>query len=401
MSSSSDSGSDVNTAISGVKNAAKDLKLKLSSFISQTNNVTLVHMIGCTLIIFIAGCIAYYMYYKITLLPKSCKRLNGKKAAALNSGWITSASADPTSKYLLRDYYVKSAYNCCSTGNFSNDYVNVCALQHAIKMGCRCLDFEIYGYNGQPIISTSLSDDKCIKETYNSVSFDDAMSIVATSAFSPSSNVCPNPSDPLLLLFRLKTNDVDVLNNMADIIKSNLNDRLIPEYNHEFGGKNICAEPIGKFSGKVVIIVESIPLLYQPGAERMYEITNLTNNAFLRILKVFDVLNGPNITELTTFNKQYMTIVIPDYSMSAENYDPMPPSLAGCQCMAMSCQLLRDGNLAVYNEWFEAGPMKSAFLLKPENLMFTPQTIPVPTPQNPQLSFASRPLQSDMYSFSI
>lgn len=393
--------SAVSDTISNVTDSAKNLKLQLASYVSQTNSTTLIHIIGSTLVIFIAGCIAYYVYYKVTLLPKSCKRLNVKKPAALNSSWITSSSADPTSKYLLRDYYVKTAYNCCSTGNFSNDYVNVCALNHAIKMGCRCLDFEIYGYKGQPIVSTSLSDDKCIKETYNSVSFDEAMSAVATSAFSPSSNVCPNPGDPLLLLFRIKTNDVNVLNSMADSIKSNLNNYLLPAYNHEFGGKNICAEPIGNFAGKVVIIVESNPLLYQPGAERMYEITNLTNNAFLRILKVFDVLNGPNITELTTFNKQYMTIVLPDYSMSAENYDPMPPSLAGCQCMALSFQLLRDGNLAVYNEWFEAGPMKSAFLLKPAELMFTPQTIPVPTPQNPQLSFASRPLQSDMYSFSI
>lgn len=393
--------SAVSDTISNVTNSAKDLKLQLASYVSQTNSTTLIHIIGCTLVIFISGCIAYYVYYKVTMLPKSCKRLNVKKPAALNSSWITSNSADPTSKYLLRDYYVKTAYNCCSTGNFSNDYVNVCALNHAIKMGCRCLDFEIYGYKGQPIVSTSLSDDKCIKETYNSVSFNDAMSAVATSAFSPSSNVCPNPGDPLLLLFRIKTNDVNVLNSMADTIKSNLNNYLLPAYNHEFGGKNICAEPVSNFAGKVVIIVESNPLLYQPGAERMYEITNLTSNAFLRILKVFDVLNGPNITELTTFNKQYMTIVLPDYSMSAENYDPMPPSLAGCQCMALSFQLLRDGNLAVYNEWFEAGPMKSAFLLKPADLMFTPQTIPVPTPQNPELSFASRPLQSNMYSFSI
>jgi hypothetical protein len=393
--------SAVSDTISNVTNSAKDLKLQLASYVSQTNSTTLIHIIGCTLVIFISGCIAYYVYYKVTLLPKSCKRLNVKKAAALNSSWITSNSADPTSKYLLRDYYIKTAYNCCSTGNFSNDYVSVCALNHAIKMGCRCLDFEIYGYKGEPIVSTSLSDDKCIKETYNSVSFNDAMSAVATSAFSPSSNVCPNPGDPLLLLFRIKTNDVNVLNSMADTIKSNLNNYLIPAYNHEFGGKNICAEPVSNFAGKVVIIVESNPLLYQPGAERMYEITNLTSNAFLRILKVFDVLNGPNITELTTFNKQYMTIVLPDYSMSAENYDPMPPSLAGCQCMALSFQLLRDGNLAVYNEWFEAGPMKSAFLLKPADLMFTPQTIPMPTPQNPELSFASRPLQSDMYSFSI
>jgi hypothetical protein len=398
MSSPSTPGS---AAISGVADAANNLQLQLKSYISQTDNTTLVHIIGTTLVIFIAGCIAYYVYYKTTLLPKSCRRLNGKKSAALNSSWITTASSDPSSQYLLRDYYIKTAYNCCSTGNFSNDYVNVCALQHAIRMGCRCLDFEVYGKNGQPIISTSLSDDKCIKETYNSVSFDEAMSAVASSAFSPSSNVCPNPNDPLLLLFRIKTNDVNVLNSMADTIKSNLNDRLIPDYNHEFGGKNICAEPVNKFAGKIVIILENIPLLYQPGAERMYEITNLTSKTFLRILTVFDVLSGPDITELTSFNKQFMTIVLPVPSMSAENYEPMAPSLAGCQCMAQSFQLTRDGNLAVYNDWFESGPMKSAFLLKPKDLMFVPQTIDAPKPQDPKLSFASRPLQSNMYSFTI
>jgi len=387
-----------------VKNQVENNLLYYRNMVSQVPNTTLIHVIGCTLIIFIMACMAYYIYYKYTLLPKSCARLNKNKAAALNSNWITTASSDPSSQFLLRDYYVKTAYNCCSTGNFSNDYVNTCALKHAIKMGCRCLDFEVYGYQGKPIISTSLSDDRCIKETYNSVPFDEAMSAVATTAFSTNSTVCPNPDDPLFLLFRLKTNDVDVLDNMADTINSKLNGRLLmQEYSHEFGGKNICAEPSNKFGGinggKVGIIVEANPLLYQ--SEKMSEITNLTSNAFLRILKVFDVLNSPDITELTTFNKQYMTIVLPDDSMSVNNYDPMPPSLAGCQAMAMSFQVLRDGNLAVYNEWFEAGPSKSAFLLKPAELMFTPQTIPTPTPQNPALSFASRPLKSDMYSFSI
>jgi len=387
--------------IESLKNEATGQILRFKSMVSQVPNTILIHVIGCTLIFFIMGCMAYYIYYKYTLLPKSCKLLNKKKAAALNSNWITTASSDPSSQFLLRDYYVKTAYNCCSTGNFSNDYVSTCALQNAIKMGCRCLDFEVYGYKGQPIISTSLSDDKCIKETYNSVPFDEAMSTIATNAFSTNSTVCPNPNDPLLLLFRLKTNDVDVLNSMAESISSNLKDRLMPEYNHEFGGKNICAEPMIKFASKIIVVVEATPLLYQPGAEKMYEITNLTSNAFLRILKVFDVLNSPDIIELTTFNKQYMTIVIPDDSMSANNYDPMPPSLAGCQAMAMSFQLLRDGNLDVYNDWFKAGPSKSAYLLKPADLMFTPQTIPVPKPQNPALSFASRPLKSDMYSFSI
>jgi hypothetical protein len=387
--------------IDKIRNDLQSNLMYYKTMVAEVPNTMLIHIIGCTLIIFIMACMAYYVYYKYTLLPKSCARLNKKKGVPLNSVWITTASSDPSSQFLLRDYYVKTAYNSCSTGNFSNDYVSTCALKHAIQMGCRCLDFEVYGYKGQPIISTSLSDDKCIKETYNSVPFDEAMSTVATTAFSTNSIVCPNPDDPLFLLFRLKTNDVDVLNSMANSINSNLKDRLMPEYNHEFGGKNICAEPIVKFAGKVIVVVEAIPLLYQPGAEKMYEITNLTSNVFLRILKVFDVLNSPDIIELTTFNKQYMTIVIPDNSMSVNNYDPMPPSLAGCQAMAMSFQMSRDGNLAIYNDWFNAGPSKSAFLLKPDGLRFTPQTIPVPTPQNPALSFASRPLESDMYSFSI
>jgi len=395
----SEEGGTVSDGFKDVGDQLKAQTLRFKSMLSQVPNTVMVHVIGCTLIIFIMACMAYYVYYKYTLLPKSCKKLNAKKPAKLNSSWLTTSSASPSSRYLLRDYYAKTAYNCCSTGNFSNDYVSTCALKHALKMGCRCLDFEVYGYKGQPIISTSIVDDQCIKETYNSVSFDDAMNDVSSHAFSVKN--CPNPNDPLLLLFRIKTNDVDVLNSMAEIINSRLQGKLLPQYNHEFGGKNICAEPIQAFAGKVVIIIEKNALLYQPGAEKLYEITNLTSNAFLRILKNFDVINSPDIQELTTFNKQYMTIVIPDYSMSVENYDPMPPSLTGCQLMAMSFQLLRDGNLAVYNDWFEAGPSKSAFLLKPADLMFTPQTIPTPTPQNPQLSFASRPLKSDMYNFTI
>lgn len=92
-------------AISGLVDAANSFKLQLNSYISQTDNTTLIHIIGSTLVIFIAGCIVYYMYYKMTLLPKSCGRLNGKKSAALNSSWITSGSADPFSILTKRLLY--------------------------------------------------------------------------------------------------------------------------------------------------------------------------------------------------------------------------------------------------------------------------------------------------------
>ena len=93
------------------KNQIGSNVLLFKSMVSQVPNTTLIHIIGCSLIILIMACIAYYIYYKYTLLPKSCKRLNSKKVPALNSNWITSASSDPSSQFLLRDYYVKTAYN--------------------------------------------------------------------------------------------------------------------------------------------------------------------------------------------------------------------------------------------------------------------------------------------------
>ena len=42
-----------------------------------------------------------------------------------------------------------------------------------------------------------------------------------------------------------------------------------------------------------------------------------------------------------------------------------------------------------------------AFSLKPQALRYTPVTIPDPTPQNPDYSYATREVTSDYYSFNI
>jgi LacI family transcriptional regulator len=66
---------------------------------------------------------------------------------------LSSISAqDPNFSYKLFDYYVKSSYNSCATGNFVNDWVDMCALKNTIKQGYRLLDFEIYDINQLPKI---------------------------------------------------------------------------------------------------------------------------------------------------------------------------------------------------------------------------------------------------------
>ena len=44
---------------------------------------------------------------------------------------------------------------------------------------------------------------------------------------------------------------------------------------------------------------------------------------------------------------------------------------------------------------------RSAFVLKPKELRFVPVTIPIPEPQDPKLSFATRSIKSDFYHYKI
>ena len=44
----------------------------------------------------------------------------------------------------VRDFYIKTAYNCCCSGKFKNDYVDLCSLDVVNAYGVRALDFQIY-----------------------------------------------------------------------------------------------------------------------------------------------------------------------------------------------------------------------------------------------------------------
>ena len=79
------------------------------------------------------------VHSKITKKDLDCKKnMLTKDKITLND--IKSDNLDKP----LKDFYVMTAYNCCSV---KEDWVDLCALSHCIKLGCRCLDFELYEYN--------------------------------------------------------------------------------------------------------------------------------------------------------------------------------------------------------------------------------------------------------------
>jgi len=352
--------------------------------VSDFSNIDSISQFMILIIVFIFLIIFLWCYNKIKLDAKNCKDL---KNLYKNFPLISSiTTTNPIFQYKLRDYYIKTAYNCCSAGNFKNDFVNLCALKNCIKQGARCLDFEIYSVGNIPVISVSSQGDYTVKETYNSVPFSDAMTVISTYAFS--GGTCPNPNDPLILHFRIMSNQSSLHDKMATILYNTLEDRLLGKaFSYENDGLNLGSYgPLSKLMGKVVIMVDKSNPLFT--STKINEYVNITSNSvFVRKMRYFDVKNCPDAGELINYNKQNMTITLPDLSAKNDNYSPALVMTYGCQMVGMSFQNF-DPYMEYYTQLFD--DYGSAFILRDDKYRHIPIFIQLPPPQNPNYSYASR-----------
>lgn len=350
-------------------------------------------IIAFTLIIIII--FISYMIYLSRLESRECDYMNSLYPS-VNGNIRPITSGDPDCSGNLFDYYIKTAYNACSGGNYKNDFVNICNLKAVIKQGVRCLDFEIYSVNNQPVVSTSTSDSYYIKETFNSVNFASVMDTIRNYAFSGST--CPNQTDPIIIHLRCKSSNQEMYSKLADIFKSNTDIMLGMQYSFEIEGKNLGNVPLLSLKNKVILIMDrSNPAFIEN--QKLLEYVNITSNSiFMRELKFYDVKNSPDINELTEFNKQGMTIVTPDAGSSPPNPSGITCRASGCQMIAIRYQLV-DNNLMENDLFFDRAGY--AFALKPADLRYQPITVPLPTPQNPEYSYATRNSSTDYYSFNF
>ena len=340
-----------------------------------------IKFICLSIIILLIVSIIYFVHNKMNLYKANCKLL--KK---VYNSTPTLTAIDNNSPYLLRDYYIKTAYNCCASGQFKADFVGLCALRTCIEQGARCLDFEIYSINNEPAIAVSSINDFTIKESFNSLSTADAFNTIINMAFSASH--CPNPNDPLILHFRILSNNIPMYNTLATQISNILNSRILGvNYSFEFGGKNLGAVPIKNFLGKIIIIADASNPLYQK--TKLDEYVNMGSGAvFMRIMQYQDVKFTQDL-KLKDYNKKNMTIVLPDWSANDSNPNFNVARQYGCQLIGMSFQNF-DANLEHYNAFFDGD--KSAFVLKPKELRFVPLTIQIPPKAPPAYSYQARPV---------
>jgi len=130
-----------------------------------------------------------------------------------------SSITDKFTNMPLHEYCFKSSYNTARSG----DYVSSKMIEAVLKRGCRFLDFEVFyikdGNLFIPKVAVSSDPNFVILDTLNSISLDEALSTVATNAFSGTS---PNSSDPIFVNLRIKSRDSNIYRAVAKSIDANL-----------------------------------------------------------------------------------------------------------------------------------------------------------------------------------
>jgi hypothetical protein len=375
-------------------NATAFLKRTFDLASSKSGTIKLIAFF--IIIILIAG-ISFY----VTLQLAKKKRYPSVMKNMLDENYKPEISSinktDMKYNYKLRDYYVKSSYNSCCAGDFKNDYVTLKALRHVVGQGARFLDFSIYNIDNKPVIAASSQDSIFYKETYNSLDFDDVIKTINSIAFSNS--IAPNAHDPLFLHFKIYSQQKTTYDKMAQSINKHLGNRLLShEYGKEYNGHSIGNLNLSSLMGNVIIITDkNNPDILEKS--ELYNYVNIcTSTPLLQILNNYNVLYAPNYNEIISFNKKKMTISVPDLSSLASNISASIHQKYGIQFICINFQT-DDNNLKYYENLFnKAG---SAFILKPENLRFKPNTIKKPKSQDPKLSFAPRKYNKDYVQIQI
>jgi hypothetical protein len=238
----------------------------------------------------------------------------------------------------IKDFYIKTAYNCCCTGNLKNDYVDNCALLKCADFGVRALDFQIYSKFDTPIISASSLPNTEItnfkyKELYNSLLFSDTMKTIKEH-FLLSPN-CNNKQDPLFLIFRLYTNKKNVMDKMYETLYNTFNSYIYTT-NAEFD--NI---KLNEIMSKVIIIIEKTPICVNYNNSKLKNIVALElGNTTNKIYRERDIVSYMSSDPEISANFRNINLLYPEISGNVENYDAVTiAKMSGIQFIAMNYQL--------------------------------------------------------------
>ena len=195
--------------------------------------------------------IGYYLSYNYRTNKKLNTIMNKHKS---NIQFQTDYCHPDYKKYTLCDFHIKSSHNTAATGFKKYDYVSLDMIYEALRLGARYLEFEIFAkeqnLEAVPVVSIG-SKTGDWKMTANVLDCREVFDLLALHAFSQ--KLLFNYRDPLFIFLNIKTDNVKVLDKLADIIESVFKINLLDKrYNYQ--RMNISEAKVCDLLDKVVIM---------------------------------------------------------------------------------------------------------------------------------------------------
>ena len=315
---------------------------RLSSKQSFVKNI--IYLIIAIIVVLITS----YILNKIALNDESCNKMNRTLTGTYYEPENLGNNFEPNKKYdnndnvnnywlgkpiMLRNYNIKSSYNSCCANLYKNGWVSECALREVIAQGCRFLDFEVYSYKGKPVVGVSTKvNDYYMKECYNYIPIGNVFDTIKNRAFT-AGNCAGTNKQPLIINLRFKTNNKDVLDDVAKSLKNIFNNKLLNPcdsiYNyrstiiseHDNGYDNFGNIGMDRIKGKVILFTDLTDdiLLHTNKLRNRINMSSKSNNRpHLKVYRYTEIIGK---TQAETDWTNNIIICLPDLSNMCQPMD--------------------------------------------------------------------------------
>jgi hypothetical protein len=339
------------------------------------------------------GIIALSYFLWLSLTPSDTQALVKAKPIFSTYSKVTKLAplgCPQPQQYRMADFYMASSSYSVFPGSEVYDYVSDSILPLAIKAGVRLVELDIYSdINDKPVVG--LKNQKLgVDYAYNTVSLDACCVSIANNAFNSINS--PVSSDPFVLSLVFHTDKTKTINAAAEILKTTCRSHML-DSTYSYQRKNLAVEPICNLQNKLIIV--------SGGAMKgtlMEELVNLSwSTSHLRRMTYTQASQPHDQDEMIEYNRNNITMVVPDIGEDLKNNNPQILFTFGCQWIMMNYGSI-DNMMELYIGEFQ----ENSIVLKPAALRpLKPKKYKKPTMPDPAVSFQPLRHTSPIYTATV
>lgn len=294
-------------------------------------------------------------------------------------------------QYRLADFYVASSSYSVFPGAAVYDYVSDSILPLAIKAGVRLVELDVYSdINDKPVVG--LKNQKLgVDYAYNTVPLQACCVSIINNAFNSISS--PVASDPFVLSLVFHTKKSKTMNSAAEILKTTCRSHMLDSA-YSYARKNLAVEPVCNLQSKLIIV--------SGGGEikgtLMEELVNMSwSTSHLRRMTYTQASQPHDHDELIDYNRNNITMVVPDIGEDLVNINPQILFTFGCQWVMMNY-----GSIDTMMELYIGEFQENSLVLKPAALRpLRPKKYKKPAMPDPAVSYQPMQHTTPIYSVTV